>query len=121
MLARQPNASRWILVAILSAALAANACRFGPGGLSNPPTSTANPAPVVSATLPGRTAVLNDLVGTVLSGPAGGGNRNGQANSGIRGRDRNRDGVLDRPESRAVGGVRRRSDCDAISGAGHRK
>ena len=76
MLARQPQAARCVLVAILVAALAANACRFGPGGLTNPPTATASPAPAlpaVSATLPGRTAVLNDLVGNVLSGPAGSG------------------------------------------------
>ena len=73
MLARQPSAPRWVLVTLLLAAVAADACRFGPGGLSNPPASTANPAPAVSPTLPGRTAVLNDLVGTVLSGPAGGG------------------------------------------------
>ena len=69
-----------MLITILAAALAANACRFGPGGLTNPPPATAavtaSPAlasPAVSATLPGRTAVLNDLVGNVLSGPAGSG------------------------------------------------
>jgi len=76
MLARPPSAPRWILVSILLAALAANACRFGPGGLSNPPTSTTNTVtatPAASATLPGRTAVLDDIVGTVLSGPAGSG------------------------------------------------
>jgi hypothetical protein len=76
MLARLPSAPRWILVTILLAAIAANACRFGPGGLSNPPTSTSNPVsatPAASATLPGRTAVLEDIVGTVLSGPAGSG------------------------------------------------
>ena len=76
MLARQPSAPRWVLVTILMSAVAANACRFGPAGLSNPPTATASPAPATAAaspTLPGRTAVLNDLVGTVLSGPAGGG------------------------------------------------
>ncbi len=76
MLARQRNAAHWVLVTILFAALAANACRFGPGGFANPATATASSAPAtpaVSATLPGRTAVLNDIVGNVLSGPAGGG------------------------------------------------
>jgi ferric-dicitrate binding protein FerR (iron transport regulator) len=75
MLARQPSAPRWALVTILMATVAANACRFGPGGLANAPTHTASPAPATaaaSATLPGRTAVLTDLVGIVLSGPAGG-------------------------------------------------
>jgi len=84
MSARQPNAARVGFVAILMAALAANACRFG--GVASVPTATASPAPAspaVSATLPGRTAVLNDLVGNVLSGPAGSGKdtpaSNGQA------------------------------------------
>src|SRR5258708_2641872 len=76
MLARPPSAPHWILLTILLAAMAANACRFGPAGLSNPPASTFSPVtstPAASATLPGRTAVLEDIVGTVLSGPAGSG------------------------------------------------
>jgi len=78
MLAHQPSGARFGLVVILMAALAANACRFGPGGFGSLPAATASglsPAasPAVSPTLPGRTAVLNDLVGNVLSGPAGSG------------------------------------------------
>src|SRR5258707_7086903 len=76
MPARQRSAARLVFVTITLAALAANACRFGPGGLPNPATATASqlPAtPAVSPTLPGRTGVLNDLVGNVQSRPAGGG------------------------------------------------
>jgi hypothetical protein len=76
MLARQRSAARLVFVSITLAALAANACRFGPGGLPKPATATASHVPAalaVSPTLPGRTAVLNDLVGNVQSRPAGGG------------------------------------------------
>jgi hypothetical protein len=75
MPARQRNAARFVLATIMLAALAANACYFGAGGPASTPTATATPPATlaVSPTLPGRTAVLNDLVGNVQSRPAGGG------------------------------------------------
>ena len=76
MLARRQSSARFVLATIAIAALAANACRFGFGGLPNPPTGTLSPAPAtaaVSATLAGRAAALFDLVGNVLSRPATGG------------------------------------------------
>ncbi len=74
MLVRRPPAARFALAAILLTALAANACRFGVGGPAATPTASATPAtPAATATLAGRSAVLNELVGDVQTRPAGGG------------------------------------------------
>lgn len=72
---RERNAARLVFVTITLAALVANACRLGPGGLNTPATATASRVPAtltISPTLAGSSAVLNDLVGNVQVRPAGG-------------------------------------------------
>ena len=72
--APRPRPGRLLLAAIMLAGLAANACLFSGLGPAGPVTATITPSSLpASATAPGRTAVLSDLVGDVLSGPAGSG------------------------------------------------